>query len=59
MKIIVIGSGFGGLAADCALQAQGPSLPSLKNAQTRRARLLYTNRMGFNDGGPTIITVPG
>ena len=59
MKIIVIGSGFGGLAAANRLQAQGHQVTILEKRDKLGGRAYVYKQDGFTfDGGPTIITAP-
>jgi phytoene desaturase len=59
MKIIVIGSGFGGLAAACRLQAQGHQVTIVEKRDKLGGRAYVYEQDGFKfDGGPTIITAP-
>ncbi len=59
MKIIVIGSGFGGLAAACRLQAQGHQVTIIEKRDKLGGRAYVYEQDGFKfDGGPTIITAP-
>lgn len=59
MKIIVIGSGFGGLAAAIRLQAQGHRVTILEKRDKPGGRAYVYEQDGFVfDGGPTIITAP-
>ncbi len=59
MKIVVIGSGFGGLAAAIRLQAQGHSVTILEKRDKTGGRAYVYEQDGFIfDGGPTIITAP-
>jgi len=59
MKIIVIGSGFGGLAAACRLQAQGHQVTIIEKRDKLGGRAYVYEQDGFVfDGGPTIITAP-
>ena len=59
MKIIVIGSGFGGLAAACRLQSQGHTVTILEKRDQLGGRAYVYRQDGFTfDGGPTIITAP-
>jgi len=59
MKIIVIGSGFGGLAAACRLQAQGHAVTILEKRDQLGGRAYVYRQDGYTfDGGPTIITAP-
>jgi phytoene desaturase len=58
-KIIIIGSGFGGLGAAARLAARGHQVKFLKSAISwAGARYVYEIN-GFKfDGGPTVITAP-
>ncbi len=59
MKIIVIGSGFGGLSAAIRLQAQGHQVTILEQRDKPGGRAYVYEQDGFTfDGGPTIITAP-
>ncbi|MGZ6389708.1 MAG: phytoene desaturase [Ktedonobacterales bacterium] len=59
MKITVIGSGFGGLAAAIRLQAQGHTVTLLEKRDKPGGRAYVYEQDGFTfDGGPTIITAP-
>ncbi len=59
MHIIVIGSGFGGLAAAIRLQAQGHQVTILEQRDQAGGRAYVYRQDGFTfDGGPTIITAP-
>ena len=59
MKIVVIGSGFGGLAAAIRLQQQGHSVTIVEKRDKPGGRAYVYQRDGFTfDGGPTIITAP-
>ena len=59
MKIIVIGSGFGGLSAAIRLQAQGHEVTILEKRDKPGGRAYVYQQDGFTfDGGPTIITAP-
>ncbi len=59
MKIIVIGSGFGGLSAAIRLQAQGHKVTILEKRDKTGGRAYVYEQDGFVfDGGPTIITAP-
>jgi len=59
MKIIVIGSGFGGLAAAIRLRAQGHDVTVLEQRDQAGGRAYVYKQDGFTfDGGPTIITAP-
>jgi phytoene desaturase len=59
MKIIVIGSGFGGLSAAIRLQANGHEVTILEKRDKPGGRAYVYEQDGFKfDGGPTIITAP-
>ena len=59
MKIVVIGSGFGGLTAAIRLQAQGHEVTLLEKRDKPGGRAYVYEQDGFTfDGGPTIITAP-
>lgn len=59
MKIIVIGSGFGGLSAAVRLQADGHDVKIVEKRDQPGGRAYVYERDGFRfDGGPTIITAP-
>ena len=59
MKITVIGSGFGGLAAAIRLQAQGHQVTLVEKRDKPGGRAYVYEQDGFTfDGGPTIITAP-
>lgn len=59
MKIVVIGSGFGGLAAAIRLQAQGHDVTIVEKRDKTGGRAYVYEQDGFTfDGGPTIITAP-
>lgn len=59
MKIVVIGSGFGGLSAAIRLQAQGHQVVVLEKRDEPGGRAYVYKQDGFTfDGGPTIITAP-
>lgn len=59
MKIIVIGSGFGGLSAAIRLQAQGHQVVIVEKRDKPGGRAYVYEQDGFKfDGGPTIITAP-
>lgn len=59
MKIVVIGSGFGGLTAAIRLQAQGHSVTIVEKRDKLGGRAYVYEQDGFKfDGGPTIITAP-
>ena len=59
MRIVVIGSGFGGLAAAIRLQAQGHEVTVVEQRDQPGGRAYVYKQDGFTfDGGPTIITAP-
>ncbi len=59
MKIVVIGSGFGGLSAAIRLQAQGHQVTIVEKRDKLGGRAYVYEQDGFKfDGGPTIITAP-
>ncbi|MEO7038845.1 MAG: phytoene desaturase [Gemmatimonadaceae bacterium] len=59
MKIVVIGSGFGGLAAAIRLCAQGHDVTVLEKLDKPGGRAYVFEQDGFTfDAGPTIITAP-
>ncbi|MBF6589055.1 MAG: phytoene desaturase [Ktedonobacterales bacterium] len=59
MKIVVIGSGFGGLAAAIRLQARGHTVTLVEKRDKPGGRAYVYEQDGFTfDGGPTIITAP-
>ena len=59
MKIIVIGSGFGGLSCAIRLQAQGHEVKIIEKRNKPGGRAYVYEQDGFKfDGGPTIITAP-
>lgn len=59
MKIVVIGSGFGGLTAAIRLQAQGHDVTIVEKRDKLGGRAYVYEQDGFKfDGGPTIITAP-
>lgn len=59
MKIVVIGSGFGGLAAAIRLRAQGHEVTVVEQRDQAGGRAYVYRQDGFTfDGGPTIITAP-
>jgi phytoene desaturase len=58
-KIIVIGSGFGGLAAAIRLAARGHEVELFEKLDKLGGRAYVVEPDGFKfDGGPTVITVP-
>ncbi len=59
MRIIVIGSGFGGLAAAIRLQAQGHDVTIVEKLDKPGGRAYVFQQDGFTfDAGPTIVTAP-
>ena len=59
MKVIVIGSGFGGLTAAIRLQAKGYDVEIVEKRDKPGGRAYVYEQDGFTfDGGPTIITAP-
>lgn len=59
MRIVVIGSGFGGLAAAIRLRAQGHDVVVLEKRDRPGGRAYVFEQDGFTfDAGPTIITAP-
>lgn len=59
MRIVVIGSGFGGLSAAIRLQAQGHAVTLLEKLDKPGGRAYVFEQDGFKfDAGPTIITAP-
>lgn len=59
MKIVVVGSGFGGLSAAIRLQAQGHQVTIVEKRDRPGGRAYVYEQDGFTfDGGPTIITAP-
>ena len=59
MRVVVIGSGFGGLSAAVRLQAQGHQVTIVENLDKPGGRAYVFERDGFQfDAGPTIITAP-
>jgi phytoene desaturase len=58
-RVIVIGSGFGGLAAGIRLQARGYRVTILEQRDRPGGRAYVYRDQGFTfDGGPTVITAP-
>lgn len=58
-KIIVIGSGFGGLGAACRLAAKGHEVTLFEKRDKLGGRAYVYEINGFKfDGGPTIVTAP-
>jgi phytoene desaturase len=59
MRAIVIGSGFGGLAAAIRLAAKGHEVTILEQRDQAGGRAYVYRQDGFTfDGGPTVITAP-
>jgi phytoene desaturase len=59
MKSIVIGSGFGGIAAALRLKAKGHKVILIEKHPDLGGRARVFKRNGFTyDGGPTVITAP-
>lgn len=59
MRIVVIGSGFGGLSAAIRLQAQGHQVTMLEKLDKPGGRAYVFEQDGFTfDAGPTIVTAP-
>jgi phytoene desaturase len=59
MRIVVIGSGFGGLAAAVRLQARGHEVTVIEKRDKPGGRAYVYEQDGFVfDGGPTVITAP-
>lgn len=59
MKVITIGSGFGGLYAAIRLQQQGHQVTLIEKRDKPGGRAYVYEQDGFTfDGGPTIITAP-
>ena len=59
MRVVVIGSGFGGLSAAIRLQQQGHEVTIVEQRDKPGGRAYVYEQDGFVfDGGPTIITAP-
>ena len=59
MRVIVIGSGFGGLAAAVRLAARGHQVTLVERRDQPGGRAYVYRQDGFTfDGGPTVITAP-
>jgi phytoene desaturase len=59
MNSVVIGSGFGGIAAALRLKAKGYDVTLIEKHQDLGGRARVFRRNGFiYDGGPTVITAP-
>lgn len=58
-RVIVIGSGFGGLAAAIRLAVKGYEVTVLEKLDAPGGRAYVHHRNGYTfDAGPTIITAP-
>ena len=58
-KIIIIGAGFGGLAAACRLAARGNQVEIFEKREKPGGRAFVYEINGFQfDGGPAVITAP-
>ena len=59
MNSVVIGSGFGGIAAALRLKAKGHKVTLIEKHPDLGGRARVFKRDGFiYDGGPTVITAP-
>ena len=59
MNSVVIGSGFGGIAAAIRLKAKGHKVTLIEKHQDLGGRARVFKKNGFTyDGGPTVITAP-
>ena len=59
MKTVVIGSGFGGIAAALRIKAKGHDVTLLEKHKDLGGRARVFEKNGFKfDGGPTVITAP-
>ena len=59
MNSVVIGSGFGGIAAALRLKAKGHKVTLIEKHQDLGGRARVFKKNGFiYDGGPTVITAP-
>ena len=59
MNSVVIGSGFGGIAAALRLKAKNHKVTLMKNIKILGGRARVFRKNGFTfDGGPTVITAP-
>jgi len=59
MRIVVIGSGFGGISAAIRLQAQGHDVTMVEKLDKPGGRAYVFEQDGFTfDAGPTIVTAP-
>ena len=58
-RIVIIGSGFGGLAAAIRLAARGHQVTVVEKRDRPGGRAYVYRQDGFTfDGGPTVITAP-
>ena len=59
MNSIVVGSGFGGIAAALRLKAKGHQVTLVEKHPDLGGRARVFKKNGFTyDGGPTVITAP-
>ena len=59
MKSVIIGSGFGGIAAALRMRAKGYNVTLIEKNNDLGGRARVFSRNGFKfDGGPTVITAP-
>ena len=59
MNSVIIGSGFGGIAAALRLKAKGHKVTLVEKHSDLGGRARVFKRNGFTyDGGPTVITAP-
>ena len=59
MRALVIGAGFGGMAAALRLRAKGYSVTVVDRCKALGGRAQVFERNGFrHDAGPTVITAP-
>ena len=59
MNSIIIGSGFGGIAAALRLKAKGHNVTLIEKHNDLGGRARVFKKNGFTyDGGPTVITAP-
>ena len=59
MNSVVIGSGFGGIAAALRLKAKGHNVTLIEKHRDLGGRARVFKKNGFiYDGGPTVITAP-
>ena len=59
MNSVIIGSGFGGMAAALRLKAKGHKVTLIEKHQDLGGRARVFRKNGFTyDGGPTVITAP-